>query len=88
MIDQYDKKEIYCRKLGHHLNFNYCRICNQQLPCNLITDCWFEYLPIEQFLKKNYSKEELEAIFNPQKSKMISILDLIEKAKNAGKNDQ
>ena len=81
MIDQFDSNKIYCRKLGHFIEFSYCRACNNQLPCNLIADCWFEQIPVEQYLKENFTKKELEHVFHPPKSKMYCILDLIEKAK-------
>ncbi|MBN2521015.1 MAG: hypothetical protein JXB17_10950 [Bacteroidales bacterium] len=85
MIDQFDSKKIYCRKLGHFLEFSYCRTCNNQLPCSLIADCWHEYVPVDQYLKDNFTEQELERIFHPSKPKMNTILDLIEKAKKMNK---
>jgi hypothetical protein len=59
MIEQHDELEGYCRRLGHHLSFRYCRRMNLGLPCATIRDCWFERLPIEEFLKRHYSAREL-----------------------------
>jgi len=38
-----DVKEIYCRKLGHYLTFNYCSREQGDLPCREILDCWKPY---------------------------------------------
>jgi hypothetical protein len=83
-MNDYDSKEVYCRKLGHHLTFQYCRLVNEQLPCHKIADCWFEHIPIQNFLKTHYNEEEIERIFAPPENKMSSLLSLIEKAQNRG----
>jgi len=85
MKEQYDSEKIYCRRLGHHLHFHYCRLEKGALPCSLIADCWFERIPIDDFLKDHYTKEELAGIFSPQQQKISTIYDLIEKAKNREK---
>lgn len=81
-MNSYDTEEVYCRKLGHHLAFQYCRRVNGQLPCQKIADCWFEKIPIQDFLTQHYSKEEIKRIFAAPQNKMTSILSLIEKAQN------
>ena len=81
-MKQYDKERIYCRRLGHWLNFSYCRQEKDGLPCLKIMDCWFEKLSIEDFLKENYKEEEISYLFKPSKQKITSIIELIEQAKN------
>lgn len=44
-------------------------------------DCWFEKLPIKEFLKENYKEEEISYIFKSSKPKLTSIVELIEQAK-------
>ena len=66
--------------LGHVLTFHYCRTMKEGLPCGRILDCWFEVMPVQQFIEKNYSEEERKIIFDPPKQKMISLLEIIEKA--------
>ncbi|MBN2444791.1 MAG: hypothetical protein JXJ04_25770 [Spirochaetales bacterium] len=85
MIDKFDSKQIYCRKLGHHLGFHYCRLEKGDLPCSKIVDCWFDTIPIEEFLQSHFTKEQLSAILNPPQSKIATIFDLIEQAKNRDK---
>ena len=81
MDEQYDSKEIYCRKLGHHLAFKYCRTEREGFPCAKIFDCWFEKLPIEEFIRENYTDVEIAAITVSPRSKVATLFDLIEKAK-------
>ncbi|OKY75907.1 MAG: hypothetical protein BM485_06125 [Desulfobulbaceae bacterium DB1] len=88
MRDQYDKKEGYCRMLGHVLPFHYCRTMNEGLPCGKILDCWFARLPIREFVDTHYSDEERERIFQPPKAKMVSLVEIIENArKQAAKGE-
>jgi hypothetical protein len=80
-MNKYDNERIYCRKLGHWLTFNYCRQENNELPCRKILDCWFEEIPIKEFLKENYTEEEISYIFGSPKSKISSLIEIIEQAK-------
>jgi hypothetical protein len=74
MIEQHDELEGYCRKLGHHLSFGYCRRVNQGLPCAAIRDCWFERLAIDEFLERNYSEAERARSGGPAPGKLETIL--------------
>jgi len=80
-MNQHDNERIYCRRLGHWLTFNYCRRESDGLPCRKIVDCWFEKLPIKEFLKENYKEEEISYVFESSKPKITSIIELIEQAK-------
>ncbi len=83
-IKEFDKKETYCRKLGHFIPFSYCRKEKAEkkgLPCAKILDCWFEKMPIQDFVKQHYSKKDIKYIFETSKPKITSILELIAKAK-------
>lgn len=83
--DQFDKEELYCRKLGHHLKFEYCRTEHDGLPCSKIRDCWFEKIPIDEYLMQNFSPEEIAHVFQPPKPKITSIFEIIQKAQAAKK---
>ncbi len=82
-ITKFDKKDTYCRKLGHIVPFKYCRIEKQEekLPCLKILDCWFEKIPVQNFIGEHYSKKDISYIFETSKPKITSILEFIEKAK-------
>jgi hypothetical protein len=86
MIDQYDKKQTYCKQLGHHVPFKYCRTVNNKLPCKQIFNCWFEILPIKEFIAQNYEKEEIKAILTPAPSRLERILDIAGKVYEQQKN--
>jgi hypothetical protein len=78
-----DDYKIRCPRLGHLINFLYCRHENMGLPCLKSLDCWFEHFPVEEFLKGELTKEDWERIFcNRPRAKVASLLELIEQAKN------
>ncbi len=85
MIEDHDKNEGYCRMLGHSLPFHYCRTMNGGIPCGKILDCWFERIPIKEFVVENYTLEEQQRIFEPPKAKMVSLVEIIEKAQQRAK---
>lgn len=80
-ITEFDYIAGYCRMLGHKVPFAYCRSLKEGLPCSKILDCWFEVLPVEQFVSEHYSPEEQEAFLLPSKPKVATLIELIEKAK-------
>lgn len=86
-IDAFDDKEGYCRLLGHHLRFSYCRTCREGLPCFKILDCWFENFDIRKFVEENYSAEEIRDFLEPPKPKMQSLMTLIQRAQERMKKD-
>jgi len=44
-------------------------------------------MEIQSFLEDHYTEEELEQIFVPPKSKMESLVNLVEKAKKSNKQN-
>jgi hypothetical protein len=76
MIDQYDHLEAYCPQLGMMLTFNYCRRAQSSLPCRNLIGCWEGRIPVDLFLKVNFSLEELKTVFGElPKSRLDRILD-------------
>jgi hypothetical protein len=48
-------------------------------------DCWWERVEIETYLKQHFTPGELNrSIFAKPKSKIVSLIELIEKAKRNG----
>jgi len=81
-IKKYDSLEIRCRLLGHQVPFQYCRSSNRNLPCRKIMDCWWERVEIETYLRENFTPGELSrSVYAKPKSKIVSLIELIEKAK-------
>jgi hypothetical protein len=51
-------------------------------------DCWWEKVEIETYLKEHFTREELNrSIFAKPKSKIVSLVELIEKAKRNGSTE-
>lgn len=79
-IDAHDHHQQHCRMLGHRVPFEYCRSMNSNLPCNKILDCWDNILPIDKFIRQNYTNDEMAAFLAPAKPKLIQIYELMKKA--------
>lgn len=78
----YEDKEIRCPKLGGPVSFGYCRIENNQQPCQRAIGCWSLYFDAESYFKENLSPEEFTACFSqPTKHRVATLIDLIEQAK-------
>ncbi|NOX34169.1 MAG: hypothetical protein GXP56_10610 [Deltaproteobacteria bacterium] len=80
---------IRCPRLGHQINFDYCRSENNGLPCFKTLDCWYNYFDVHTYLTRELTKEEFKKAFlNKGKPKVLSLFDLIEQAKEKkGKKD-
>ncbi|MDH3826464.1 MAG: hypothetical protein OET21_03560 [Desulfobacterales bacterium] len=78
-----DDFKIRCPKLGHQIYFSYCAKENQGVPCYRTLDCWFEHFEVAAFFEKALTPAQWKAAFEkPLKPKMISLLEMIEQAKN------
>lgn len=79
---QIDEYSIRCPRLGHSITFSYCRSENNGLPCFKTLDCWFQYFPVEEYMREHLSQEEWEKVFERKgQTKVLSLLGLIEEAK-------
>jgi hypothetical protein len=78
-----DHLERHCRMLGHEIHFGYCRLLPEGRPCRLIVDCWQGCFDVMSFLQERYSPDEIESFLAPPKPKLASIVELIERARNA-----
>ncbi len=81
-VDADDKRETYCRKLGHAVPFKYCRGTTGDLPCRLLPDCWYTQFDVAVWLAEHYAPEQITKILAPPPPKIASIVDLIEKARH------
>ncbi len=82
MIEEHDILFIYCPQLGGEIPFRYCRTVNEDLPCRRIIVCWELRIAISQFLGDHYSIDQIQcALAPPTKTRLDTILELIEKAK-------
>ena len=82
MIEEHDELIIRCPMLGGEVPFQYCRTVNEDLPCRKIIICWEFRIEIGNFLNEHYSLSQIEcALASPTKTRLDTILELIEKAK-------
>jgi hypothetical protein len=88
-IEQHDAFIIYCPQLGGEIPFQYCRTVNEDLPCRKIITCWEFRIEIGKFLNEHYSIDEIQrALAPPLRTRVETILELIEKAKQIKKEEE
>ncbi len=77
-----DEFEIRCPRLGHQLNFSYCKTENNNIPCFKTLDCWYDHFDVHTYFKNILSDDDFQKAFQEKsKPKVLSLLDLIEQAK-------
>jgi hypothetical protein len=73
---------IRCPRLGGEAPFTYCLQEAGDLPCHRIVVCWQPFFPVESCLRKMLSPEKWEEFTaRKPKEKIVSLLELIEEAK-------
>ncbi len=81
-----------CRRLGHEVAFGYCRQETGGNPCRLILDCWWERFDVRAFLQAHLSEEAMaqveHAAASPAPSKVLSLLDMIQQARDRLEGDR
>ena len=83
-----DELNIRCPRLGHQVGFSYCRSESEGLPCFKVLDCWFEHFNVEAYLEEELESKDWETLINrPAPKKVQSLLELIEQAKKAKKEN-
>lgn len=81
--------QIRCPRLGHQINFSYCRRENSGLPCFKVVDCWGSHFLVEDYLRRELTAGEWDKVFERRpKSKMLSLVELIEQAKERKKKSE
>jgi len=83
-ITAHDDRRRRCPMLGHEVPFAYCRAPGRELPCSKIGDCWWETFDVESFVRAHYEEQQVQQVLAAPKPKMLSIVELIEKARKAG----
>ncbi len=88
-LTKYDPIEkLRCPQLGGPVTFEYCRKMNMGLPCHQLYKCWEEELDIDEYVKSNFTQEEIDKVFNtPPPGRVGTIFDVlqrVEKMKESG----
>lgn len=76
-----DERERRCPMLGHILRFSYCRAPGSSLPCRKIFDCWWETFDIKAYMEAWYGEEKISQVLSPPKDRILSLTELVEKAR-------
>ncbi len=79
-----DHRSRRCPILGHDIRFSYCRQPGRLLPCGRVGDCWWEMFDVESFIRANYTDEQVRQILSAPKPKVLSLIELIQQARQAG----
>ena len=92
MLTDHDQDVLpRCRRLGHEVSFGYCRQETGGRPCRLVLDCWWEHFDVRAFLQAHLPAAGMaqveQASVAPPPSKMASLLDLIQQARERAGND-
>ena len=82
-ITAHDHRTRRCPMLGHEVSFAYCRAPGSPLPCRRILDCWGGLFDVRGYLEAHFSKQQIEKILAPPKDKMLTLVELIEKARKS-----
>jgi hypothetical protein len=86
MLNEHDQEVLLrCRRLGHEINFGYCRQESAGKPCRLILDCWWERFDVRSFLSAHLPEGAM-AQFEQARTlepapKLASLLDIIQQTK-------
>ena len=86
MLTEHDRDVLpRCRRLGQEVTFGYCRQETSGQPCRLILDCWWEWFDVRGFLQAHLSAEAMAQVeragTSPPPAKVLSLLDLVEQAR-------
>jgi hypothetical protein len=88
-METFDHLQLRCPRLGGEVYFAYCEREDGDLPCARIITCWQAFFPIERYLRWKLSPEQWERCFNqPSKTKVVSLIELIEAAKDRQQQPQ
>lgn len=84
-----DSFQIRCPRLGQQIPFSYCRQENMGLPCFKTLDCWYIYFQVVEYLQQELSSTEWQQCFEkPPTPKLLSLAELIDKARNQAKKEK
>jgi len=82
MKTEHDEKMIRCPKLGDEMKFSYCLREAGDLPCARIIPCWQAFFDVTKELKCVLTPDQWARFISAKpKEKVLSLIELIEKAK-------
>ncbi|KMY68730.1 hypothetical protein AAU61_03720 [Desulfocarbo indianensis] len=83
----FDQVEARCPRMGHQINFGYCRAMDQGLPCSKAIDCFYYSFPVEAYFRRVLKEETFARIFLSQgPGRYESFLKTLSEAKDRVKD--
>lgn len=84
----HEEKQIRCPKLGGPVHFDYCRMEERGRPCSRALSCWSAHFNVDAYFRMTLSTQEFERCFmSPQRSKVSTIIELIERARKIAQEE-
>ncbi|MCX5873669.1 MAG: hypothetical protein NTY51_10640 [Deltaproteobacteria bacterium] len=84
----FEELEIRCPRLGGPVTFSYCCVEAIDLPCSRSLICWSDRFDVGLFFRQKLDPEKFGIAFGtPQKTRLESIIELIERAKKLNPDD-
>ncbi|HAA05526.1 MAG TPA: hypothetical protein DCZ69_02085 [Syntrophobacteraceae bacterium] len=87
-MEAFDRLRMRCPRLGGEVTLSYCECEAGELPCWRILHCWQAFLPIDRYLRWKLTQEQWDRCFSQApKTKVTSLLELVEAARSQGEKD-
>ncbi len=78
----FDHIEVRCPRMGHQINFGYCRAMSDGLPCSRSITCFYYTFPVEAYFRRVLKDETFASIFLSEKpGRYESFLRTVSEAK-------
>lgn len=85
--EPFEDKEIRCPRLGGPVTFGYCKIETGDRPCSRAITCWSPHFDVKSFFADRLNDDEYQRCFcSPPKSKIATLVELIEQAQRSSQN--
>jgi hypothetical protein len=79
----FDQIEARCPRMGHQINFGYCRSMDNGLPCSHAINCFYYTFPVEEYFRRVLKEETFARIFLAEKpGRYESFLKTLSEAKD------
>lgn len=83
MTQSYDRLERRCPRLGHRIEFLYCRQEHGGIPCAAILRCW-DHAPIHSRLEEAFPQRMSEIAHGSSPDKLCTVMECIDRARAGG----
>lgn len=80
--EAFDHIQVRCPRMGHQIDFGYCRAMSDGLPCPQAINCFYYTFPVEAYFRRVLKEETFARIFLSEKpGRYESFLQTVSEAK-------